>query len=161
MLVIDSIVSFLTCHLMFKPPCTNRALPTRLLLFTFHFLARCSSSRYGEQLSTVVAKVAFLVVVAALVTKLVAVLVGHWVAGLLAGGKCRLAASDPRRRAQPPSREPVSRSQRQRQHQWHPNAQPQCRGPVSHNDNDNTRTVLVPGVIRLRSSFRGSSFQEK
>ena len=105
--------------------------------------------------------VAFLVVVAALVTKLVAALVGHWVAGLLAGGKCRLAASDPRRRAQPPSREPVSRSQRQRQHQWHPNAQPQCRGPVSHNDNDNTRTVLVPGVIRLRSSFRGSSFQEK
>ena len=109
----------------------------------------------------VVAKVAFLVVVAALVTKLVAALVGHRVAGLLAGGKCRLAASDPRRRAQPPSREPVSRSQRQRQHLWHPNAQPQCRGPVSHNDNDNTRTVLVPGVIRLRSSFRGSSFQEK
>ena len=53
-----------------------------------------------------VATVAFLVVVAALVTKLVAALVGHWVAGLLAGGKCRLAASDPRRRAQPPSREP-------------------------------------------------------
>ena len=57
----------------------------------------------------VVAKVAFLVVAAALVTKLgaalvgklVAALVGHWVAGLLAGGKCRLAASDPRRRAQP------------------------------------------------------------
>ena len=65
--------------------------------------------------------VAFLVVVAALVTKLVAALVGHRVAGLLAGGKCRLAASDPRRRAQPPSREPG----------------------VVHNDNDNINGTLV------------------
>ena len=76
----------------------------------------------------VVAKVAFLVVVAALVTKLVAALVGHWVAGLLAGGKCRLAASDPRRRAQPPSRE-----------------------PGVHNDNDNINGTLMlnPGVVSL------------
>ena len=102
----------------------------------------------------VVAKVASLVVVAALVTKLVAALVGHWVAGLLAGGKCRLAASDPRRRAQPPSREPgVVHNDNDNiniNNTLMLNPRP-VSPPVVHNDNDNSTLMLNPRPVSPES----------
>ena len=104
-----------------------------------------------------VATVAFLVVVAALVTKLVAALVGHWVAGLLAGGKCRLAASDPRRRAQPPSREPVVVSVVNNDNDNINSTlmlNPSVVVSVVHNDNDNVNSTLIlnPVPITVSSS---------